>query len=288
MSSVSGGGYAAASVQWWWRQDRNSDAGGKFPYGVKAASCTDEEDKKLAFLRWHANFLAPGGGISIWSGVAVVLRTIILSLLVWLPVAVALMALIEAVPALVVGGWGNWHNFTEAGCANLGLKSQFARELIGLKVSLPLFVVAALCLIALIAGIFLLASLLLMLTSIIVPPETNDNRDARVRRATRIAIWFILGSILGAFSITSLNSWIQSGQFLPPNPTDVTNVFISAALVFFGLVAAGLALLQRLRRNQLGINYWFRRIFEKYATLGFALLLGLAILASLPFVAARH
>ena len=46
----------------------------------------------LTCLRNHGNYLTPGGGINVLSGVSVVIRAVVLNLLVWLPVVSAVMA----------------------------------------------------------------------------------------------------------------------------------------------------------------------------------------------------
>jgi hypothetical protein len=289
ISSVSGGGYTAASVQWWWVRDKNTDTGLQFPYGVKAASATEEDSQKLAFLRWHANYLAPGGGISIWSGFAVVIRTVIISLFVWLPIAVALMMGIEAIPAFIAGVRQRPDYWYQAGWDYLGPKSEVLVSFSVVDVHVPLFAVVALVAIVLVVGSFLLASVLLMLTSIIVPPETKDNADARVRWAARRAIYVLaLGGALGAYFIYNLQNWIPEGgisQIWQLDPKSVTVFLISIGLLTFSFLAGALALLQRMSESQFGINYSFRRLFEEWSTYGFASLLALAILASLPFAA---
>lgn len=116
LSSVSGGGYVACSLQYWWHKGWEtvtpplpSSFGTRknnFPFGTASPSFhpesadppdapTTESDEKynrsaealqeklLAFLRLHGSYLIPGDGITIWSGVVVVLRTLLLNLLIW-------------------------------------------------------------------------------------------------------------------------------------------------------------------------------------------------------------
>jgi hypothetical protein len=142
ISSVSGGGYIASSLQWWWSQGRlqsqpaatipRSDDRGfygtrpyNFPYGprsttgaVEAASpATKPSDPKpnsaeevreapspspkspdpkpelvLSFLRAHSSYLTPGHGLTLWSMIGVLLRTIIISVATWLPLLTLVMA----------------------------------------------------------------------------------------------------------------------------------------------------------------------------------------------------
>ncbi len=110
MSSVSGGGFIGCSLRWWWHGTHGvKDHQGKdiefgagpddFPYGTsdpRDPKSLDSEEQKanLSFLRNHGNYLAPGNGITLWSGLAVVVRTILLNLLVWIPIAVGLFYLL--------------------------------------------------------------------------------------------------------------------------------------------------------------------------------------------------
>jgi hypothetical protein len=109
ISSVSGGGFTASSLQWYFHT--NSESGvtkANFPYGASKASVTSdtENDKRLNYLRSHGQYLAPGGGISIWSGLAVVLRTVFLNLAVWIPIG-ALVLLLLMAPFVIVESYSS-------------------------------------------------------------------------------------------------------------------------------------------------------------------------------------
>jgi hypothetical protein len=98
LSTVSGGGYIGCALAWW-LADRTSQSGGRlnanlgenFPYGTEdpKASATDKT-KILTYLRENGNYLIPGNGVTVWSGIVVVLRSILLNLLVWIPITAAL------------------------------------------------------------------------------------------------------------------------------------------------------------------------------------------------------
>lgn len=118
LSTVSGGGYTGAALRWWWH--RSSEVGefdnltdeqktqflpknGRFgvgsedfPFGTRdpdavqrAGNAVDNQNKLLVFLRGHAQYLISGHGISFWSGVAVLLRSILLNTIVWIPIFAA-------------------------------------------------------------------------------------------------------------------------------------------------------------------------------------------------------
>ena len=116
ISGVSGGGYAASALQWWWSERRRKEQTGKkseednfgtgpanFPYGTRHPNPqkagigqeTTLQGEVLAFLRWHGSYLIPGDGITVTSGIAVVLRTLFLNLIVWLPLTVLAFILIN-------------------------------------------------------------------------------------------------------------------------------------------------------------------------------------------------
>jgi hypothetical protein len=117
MSGVSGGGYAASALHWWWSERRrNEQAGGpqsqddifgtgptNFPYGTRhpnpqkagVGQETTLQEKILEFIRWHGSYLTPGDGITAASGIAVVLRTLFLNLVVWVPLLVFAFILIN-------------------------------------------------------------------------------------------------------------------------------------------------------------------------------------------------
>ncbi|MEM7429276.1 MAG: hypothetical protein AAF441_24590 [Pseudomonadota bacterium] len=115
LSTVSGGGFVGSSLHWWWHGDhgvKNADGqvrfgtrADSFPYGTSEprdpsfAGDKPEQVANLNFLRTHGHYLTPGNGITVWSGIAVVVRTILLNLLVWIPLSIALFALLWLVRA---------------------------------------------------------------------------------------------------------------------------------------------------------------------------------------------
>lgn len=106
LSTVSGGGYIGASFTWLLQEKNrklfNRDAGvsaENFPYGSDAPAGdsakldADEQRAMLGFLQRNGQYLTPGGGITMLSFIAVVLRGIISNLIVWLPLMIAMFAL---------------------------------------------------------------------------------------------------------------------------------------------------------------------------------------------------
>ena len=102
ISTVSGGGYTGSSLQWWWNGRHKSPNiygvdPSNFPYGTEdpdpdhgtagGTANTTTQNNLLSYLRQNGNYLLPGSGITIWSGIAIVLRAIVLNLFVWIPAA---------------------------------------------------------------------------------------------------------------------------------------------------------------------------------------------------------
>lgn len=93
LSTVSGGGYIGSALSWWMSGQTGRpaelpiDLGERFPYGVRDPRKVKQYDKSiLRYLRQNGTYLTPGGGITIWSGAAIVGRAVLLNLLVWVPI----------------------------------------------------------------------------------------------------------------------------------------------------------------------------------------------------------
>ena len=96
LSTVSGGGYIGSSLTWLLSRNKGGDGEPRFgvgpkdfPYGTddpgeSAMSRTDSVEQRalLSYLRTHGKYLAPGGGISVFSMLAGVARAVFLNLLV--------------------------------------------------------------------------------------------------------------------------------------------------------------------------------------------------------------
>jgi len=112
ISSVSGGGYIGTSLQWWWGTPREDDetasqSSEKYPFGLGVSDfpygpARPDPDfigppaptqtrgiSNLAFLRAHSSYLTPGHGLTFWSILGVLFRTILISSLTWLPMLAA-------------------------------------------------------------------------------------------------------------------------------------------------------------------------------------------------------
>lgn len=104
LSTVSGGGYIGSALTWWLRRRKLAkgeaqpeiDTCENFPYGTTDPATPEPGggNKRLQYLRTQGNYLAPGNGITLWSGMAITLRAIFLNLMVWIPVTALVMLLL--------------------------------------------------------------------------------------------------------------------------------------------------------------------------------------------------
>lgn len=93
MSTVSGGGYLGSALTWALHQDPAAGTTkNDFPLGSRGVADT-KENKRLNFIRQHASFLLPDSRVGVVSFGAVILRSIFLSVFVYLSMLVILVAL---------------------------------------------------------------------------------------------------------------------------------------------------------------------------------------------------
>lgn len=105
LSTVSGGGYIGSSLTWL-LSNKGIDTAASFafdpglkkedlPYGAAGYTDThrdiDSQIRLLRYVRQHGNYITPGSGITLLSGIGVALRGFLLNLLVWFPLLVFAM-----------------------------------------------------------------------------------------------------------------------------------------------------------------------------------------------------
>lgn len=267
MSSVSGGGYTAASLQWFWTREPAIYSGPNFPYGTARSAPAARDDENLAYLRTHSSFLAPGQGISIWSGIAVLIRTLLLSVLVWFPITVGAMLLLMLVapsPAIMSKLFLHYDRYN------------YARVPL-LDTVIPSFAGWALVGMAAVIAIFLAFTSLLALASILVPPETIDNLEDRKKRARKC---ILIGIIPGGAGLLVSLELLKYGDM--PYLSSAL-MWLGFALTAFGLLAVAVALLQMGRRLEFGLHYTLRRKFDLGMTWAAWSFGCVALLFSIPF-----
>jgi hypothetical protein len=260
LSTVSGGGYTGSSLQWWWHRDPGSDAGDNFPYGVQLR----DKSPRLRFLRNHGSYLTPGDGITYWSGIAVVLRTILLNLIVWFPLLVfTVLALL--LPAKLLGDgryrilWTDYFGTTEY----------------------PPFFAVFFVLALLIVAALIFSAVLLAWTSILIPPETNDSKQERFRRAV---VCTIVGLVLLALAAFGL----QYGRLASDYASSMEKTFAGLSIYVAGLFSIWTILIlvpQLMDKLPVGLNYVMRRFFDSHAGDAMVFAFAAAVIGSIPLVA---
>ncbi len=99
MSTVSGGGYIGSSLTWWLKEglpggDAAGTSSANFPLGAPGMGSKANGNRNviLDYIRQHGNYLIPGHGLNLTSLIAIALRSIFVSLFVYLSLATVVMA----------------------------------------------------------------------------------------------------------------------------------------------------------------------------------------------------
>jgi len=110
LSTVSGGGYIGSALAWWLsgktlREPDSAaddlDAAENLPWGTADPNDVGQGGNEiLTHLRKNGNYLIPGNGITLLSGIGIVLRAVLLNLLVWIPIVSAIF---------IVMHWASYH-----------------------------------------------------------------------------------------------------------------------------------------------------------------------------------
>jgi hypothetical protein len=301
VSSVSGGGYIGSSLQWWWSKARWDEAAEMQPatkpivppekYGADAASfpygCghlsdptiqdTEVQKRNLAFLRNHGNYLTPGDGMTALSGIYVVLRTLLISLIVWLPLLLGLFLLVHGANELIL-----WlvqklppGLFEKLPSWLLELDPRYRQyfrgmcddQIISCKFALPPLYAAALGLYLLIVVGFVLASLVFALLTR-VPSET--------RSTGRLSIKSVALALIGVVMMLGPPVMYRNLVSITTAPFIVLSVLIGLYLV------TRFCFDQFARVRRISGSYWWRRTLERW--FGFTFKIGVVVLVigSLP------
>src|SRR5665213_2764571 len=294
ISSVSGGGYIATSLQWWWGTPReDNDSAGEcppsrypfglglsdFPYGPARpnpdfigppAPTYRRGMENLAFLRAHSSYLTPGHGLTFWSILGVLFRTILISSLTWLPMLAACFVVLS-----VVVGYGLDWLFS-----SLHVPSPFfdllkmpvrwterCENQLECHLSYPALYALGLWAVYIITGLVLGAALLFAFVS--RSPQVNRNHWETI-------IGFGAGALLCAGGI----AWI----FTQYEELDASVIFIVAVLGVTGAVWLVIAGSELLTPRSLSASYWLRRMTESVLGVAFVPSLAVLVFSTIPLI----
>jgi hypothetical protein len=280
ISSVSGGGYLAGALQWWWYDKPREDNAGSdqpkfglgkvdFPYGPARISNSGDEApvtkrarSNLEFLRAHSSYLTPGNGLTSWSMLAVLVRTTIISLFIWIPVLAGLFAALFLADSLFLNDFFKAHLVTSPlGYTNIRAYWQLAScpvdgpDKVQCEFAYRAIYASLLYLFYAFAGAFCVVALLFGFVSR-APEGLRANRTAH-RLLFAAAIIFL-------FSVYYLRELWHFKSLWEPFPQFVLPVAIGTGSAIFGVLVA-LAILvaaAEVTPKSLNASYWLRRNYE--------------------------
>jgi hypothetical protein len=286
ISSVSGGGYMATSLQWWWGSSRDDKPSGSepvfglspsdFPYGPARpdpdfigppSPVQLRAEQNLAFLRAHSSYLTPGRGISVWSILGVLLRTIIISSLTWLPIIAACFAIISAVGYLFDLLFRSLDVLSPVFDIVPARWIKTCNKELDCDLSYSAVYAIALWAFYIVSGLFVMAALLFALVS--RAPQDNLNRTRTI----------VGCSVLAAACAAAL-AWIV----LAYEKRDMSVVLFGIALVVTLAVCVVVVWSELMTPRSLNASYWLRRTTER--VMGGAFIPSLAVLgySTIPII----
>ena len=293
ISSVSGGGYIATSLQWWWGAPREdgADAGqsasghylfglgvSDFPYGPARpnpdfigppAPSQIGGMQNLAFLRAHSSYLTPGHGLTLWSILGVLFRTILISSLTWLPML--------AVCFVILSGFGylldwlfNWLRIPsplfDENLLPVRWKSTCDKDL-SCHLQYPALYALGLWIVYIITAMVMAAALLFALVSR-APQDGHDH--------CRTIILFGAGTLICAGGIW----WILNRY----DDLDTSLLLIVMGLAVTGSVWLVITLSELVTPRSLNASYWLRRLTERVLGVAFVPSLAVLVFSTIPLI----
>jgi patatin-like phospholipase len=273
ISSVSGGGFISSSLQWFWYSVVGTDATkGTFPYGTSKAPKQEapEQDKRLDFLRSHGQYLAPGEGITIWSGLSVIIRTVFLSLIVWIPIGAFFIWLLILLCRLVQPYVGWLPNVF-----SLVMASVWRADCIGGSScywKLELFF--EFCIIG---AVFLVVAFAVWAVGFSLDTRISPNQENNVTSVPKIVLGVLAILFGGAFYALAVLLLFKLGD---PDPFTLMGWFVVGT--FFLLF--GVLIFLQVRGATASANYAWRRRYEKAAGACFPWTVIVGAIGTLPIV----
>ncbi|WP_439923092.1 patatin-like phospholipase family protein [Nitrobacter sp. JJSN] len=291
ISSVSGGGYIASSLQWWWAKKSRSEVQQPgetpkqpnqtkfgltthdFPYGSSTrplgrfdnGSAAERGLRNLDFLRAHASYLTPGNELTIWSMLVVVLRTVAISLLIWLPLLVTVFAGWHYLNRTFFDGWAEYWDLSSP-VGNLIKRHWNADEMYDCQAK-------GNCIFYLRAGyagfiyIFYCALGLFGFVAVLYGFVSRAPQDHRSSH-------FVVATAFGAATVLLATSYYLAHPIVAYDTSAATILLVVALLATILLVWA---IIEICTPDSLNPSYWLRRFVEKW--------LGKIFLPSMAFLA---
>jgi len=286
LSTVSGGGYIGSSLSWFWSKRRideesallaqTSSPGGPLPkrFGTEAASfpfqdpCDEPTDLQqaaianLTFLRNHGSYLTSGDGIGFAGLVLAVLRTVLLSLAVWLPLLMLLFGILELLDYSLVD------SEIYLACTSGGAQSEDLFSALRCRPSFKFILAGAgILILAFVGGVVLFSFL------------GRRQRDSSVRRAIpgrrydRIIAYLAVFLVILAFAITT---FLGMDSMQPAMGVELALLPLVAIACFM------MALAEFFRPANRG--YFLRRSFEKLSSLILPNVVAALFVGALPLI----
>lgn len=286
ISTVSGGGYIGSALTWFWskcrlREERlqpglcqfgcqksdfpfqDSDLGTTASGGGKYTELSVREKaiRNLAFLKHHGSYLTSGDGVGSTALVIAVVRTVLVSLLVWVPLLVGIFLLTEAANESFGVKLVRNYDRTETGfwCGHMDFVAQYPiyLTLLGLGFSLIL--------------LFCLGVITLCFYKPAVKEETPAKMPRRVKQS--------LPYLISGGCLVSLIVWYFVGHFTQPE---------SGAFALLGLLAAsGLLTTGIAKLSAANTSYLLRRGFDKCSYAFLPTTIVFLFLGAMPFILPR-
>jgi hypothetical protein len=291
ISSVSGGGYIATSLQWWWGTPREdgesaSQSSEKYPFGLGVSDfpfgpARPDPDfigppaptltrgiSNLAFLRAHSSYLTPGHGLTSWSILGVLLRTILISSLTWLPMLAACFVVLS-----IVGyglDWVFWKLHVPSPFFDLVMPDRWTKTCdrdLSCHLTYPALYALGLWAVYILTGFVLAAALLFAFVS--RAPQVSRNHWETI-------IGFGAGALLCAGGIVGIFKWNE--------PLDATAIFVVGVLAVTCAVWLVIAGSEWLTPKSLNASYWLRRTTEAVLGVAFVPSLAVLIFSTIPLI----
>lgn len=282
ISTVSGGGYIASALSWFWSRRRiqeerlpldQSEFGcGKsdFPFrdaeragpidrsvAYSELSLQEKAVRNLDFLRHHGSYLTSGDRIGFAAMIIAVVRTVLLSLFVWVPLLVGIFWTIGILNRAI-------GSQLTAACANL---DSIWCSYLGYLKDYPIYVLSLYVGIALV-----LFFCLSVITLALFTPALKEDTPTKMRRRVRQSVPYLAGGI----ATTGGAIWYFTTWYLQPLPGALAAVSILFAAWLF---VTGLAKL-----SVANPSYFLRRNFDKCSHAYLPGTIVLLFWGSIPFI----